>query len=371
MKVLRLIRNYCFYCGIEKEEYKAVKKDAYISNYNVWKLLHFLMAAIFGLLFVLSFFNGLMEANKWFYLGALIYSLLAIISFLLLKKDSLIAQLVIYLSMSLLFLFAAFISLNNPEHNATFFIVLLVIAPMFMIDKPYFMTIELGVAATIFIIWMHGVKPYKIWQMDTINTITFALLGSFLNVISNSLRIKEFVLTRQIRIQKDTDEMTGLKNKGSLTREINQYLLDPSKDEALLMVLDIDEFKAINDTYGHDIGDSVISQFGHLLSDKFTGDEIVGRFGGDEFILFIKDNSDIDFAIQTAEEIITHLSENIRLPNKNEKISLCIGMAIYNGKEKNYSELFKKADVALYQAKADSNINYCVYKQNEKSEANK
>ena len=364
MKVFKVIKNYYFYCGIEKEEYNAVKKDAYISNYKVWKILHFLMALIFGGLFISSLFNNIMVVNRWFYLGALLYSLLAIIAFLLLKKDSIVAQLMIYLSMSLLFLFAALISLNKVEYNATTFVVLLVLTPMFMIDKPYFMTIELSVATTIFLIWMYNVKPYNAWQIDVANAVTFTLAGCFLNVISNSLRIKEFVLTRQIRIQKDTDEMTGLKNKGSLTREINEYLMDSSKDQGLLMVLDIDRFKSINDAYGHDIGDNVITQLGHLLFDKFTNDEIVGRFGGDEFILFIKNENNADVAIQVAKEVVSLVSNNVKLPNKSEKLSISIGIAIYKGKEKNYSELFKKADDALYQAKADLNNRYCLYKEN-------
>ena len=54
MKVIKAIRNYYFYCGIEKDEYNAVKKDAYISNFEVWKILHFLMAAVFCLLSIFS-----------------------------------------------------------------------------------------------------------------------------------------------------------------------------------------------------------------------------------------------------------------------------------------------------------------------------
>ena len=364
MKILKVVKDYYFYCGIGKEEYKVVKKDAYISNYKVWKILHFLMAIIFGALFIASLFNNIMIVNRWFYLGAFIYSLLAIIAFLLLRKDSLVAQLMIYLSMSLLFFFAALISSNKVDYNATTFMVFLVLTPMFMIDKPYFMTIELGAATTVFIIWMHEVKPHNVWQIDVANALTFTVVGCFLNVISNSLRIKEFILTRQIRIQKDTDEMTGLKNKGSLTREINEYLLDVSKKQGLLMVLDIDRFKSINDNYGHDIGDSVITQLGHLLAGKFTSDEIVGRFGGDEFIIFIKNIDDVDIAVQTAEDIVLHVSENVKLPNKNERLSISIGIAIYNGREKNYSELFKKADNALYQAKADLKKRFCVYSEN-------
>ena len=75
MKILKVVKDYYFYCGIGKEEYKVVKKDAYISNYKVWKILHFLMAIIFGALFIVSLFNNIMIVNRWFYLGAFIYSL--------------------------------------------------------------------------------------------------------------------------------------------------------------------------------------------------------------------------------------------------------------------------------------------------------
>ena len=363
MKVLKTIRNYYFYCGIEKEEYNAVKKDAYISNYKVWKILHVLMAAVFGALFFSSFFNPLMVMNRWFYLAAFLYALFAIVVFLNIKKESIAAQLLIYLSMSVLFLFAAFISRNNPEYNATTFIVLLVVTPMFMIDKPYFMTIELSVATVIFLIWMRAVKPDTVWQIDKVNAITFTVIGSFLNIIANALRIKEFVLTRQIRIQKDTDGMTGLRNKDRLTREINEYLADASTDKGFLFIMDVDRFKSINDTYGHDVGDSVIVQLGSFLASRFTGDEIVGRIGGDEFILFIKNTDDKDNALGIADDIVKGVSETVELPNRDQKLSVSIGVALYSGLEKHYSELFKKADIALYHAKGSPTDRFCVYNE--------
>ena len=157
--MLKTIRNYYFYCGIEKDVYNKVKKDAYISNFEVWKILHFLMAAVFGFMYAASFFSDLIEANSLFYMAGFLYSVFAIFLFFKLRKDSLIGQLLIYLSISLLFLFGGFLSQNNPNSNATTFIVLLLITPMFMIDKPFFMTIELSAASAIFLIWMYGVKP--------------------------------------------------------------------------------------------------------------------------------------------------------------------------------------------------------------------
>lgn len=358
---MKTIRNYYFYCGIEKDEYNAVKKDAYISNFEVWKILHYLMAVVFCLLFLASLRYSMMETNRWFYLIGFVYSVFAIVSFCVLKKDSIVAQFLIYLSMSFLFLFASFISLNKPENNATTFIVLLVVTPMFMIDKPYFMTIELSVATAIFLIWMRGVKPIDVWHIDLVNAVTFTVVGSFLNVIANSLRIREFVLTRKIRIQRDTDEMTGLSNKGALTREINEFLADKSTKKGLLFVLDVDRFKSINDLYGHDVGDDVIIQLGGFLASRFTHHEIVGRFGGDEFIVFIKNTNDLDSARKIAEGLVEGVSTSVVLPNNEKGVSISIGIAAYNGQENNYSEIFKKADIAMYKAKADPENRFYVY----------
>ena len=361
MRVLRIIRNYFFYSGIEKDEYNAVKKDAYVSNYKIWRVLHVLMVAAFAFLYLSSLVNDLLESNRIFYLFALAYSVIASVLLFVMKKDSLIAQLLIYLSISLLFVFGCLITQNKPEIPATTFIALLLIAPMFMIDKPFFMTFELAAASTVFLIWMYNVKPHEIWEMDLINVVIFTIVGIILNIIANSVRIKEFVLTRKINIQKDTDELTGLKNKGALTREIQAVLDDKSSNKGILFMMDVDHFKHINDTYGHDVGDNVIVQLGNLVGQKFVKDVIAGRFGGDEFIVFIEKTDDRELARSIAEAISKGASESIKYPGQEREVCISIGIAIYNGLEKTYSELFKKADTALYRSKADSNNRYCFY----------
>ena len=126
-------------------------------------------------------------------------------------------------------------------------------------------------------------------------------------------------------------------------------------------MLDIYRFKAINDTYGHDIGDRVIAQLGNFLGKKFVNNEIVGRFGGDEFVVFIKNIDNLDAVNNIAQEIVDGASEEVALPKPGEKISISVGAAIYKGVENNYSEIFKKADTALYKAKANQNKRFCVY----------
>ena len=367
MNLLRVLRNYYFYCGIEKDEYKAIKKDAYISNYEIWKFLHFLMLATFGILYIASMFITLLESNRNYYLFAFAYSAVAIALFFLLKKDSIAAQLLIYLSISILFLFGGFLSKNNPTSIGTTFIVFLLLMPMFMIDKPFFMTIELCSASTIFLIWMHGVKPHDVWLSDLVDIVIFTIVGNFLNIIANSIRIKEFVLKREISRQKDTDELTGLKNKGALTREINAFLTDKAADKGILFVMDVDRFKSINDTYGHDVGDNVIVQLANYLAVRFPTKEITGRFGGDEFIVFIKHTDDLATACSIANDVVSGVSEHVSLPDPKQQVVISIGIAIYRGQERNYSELFNKADTALYQAKADRENRFYVFKESSAS----
>ena len=360
MKALRILRNYLCYCGIEKEDYNAVKKGAYVSNFKVWRILNILMTGVFAAFFTDTMFSNTLAENRIPYLVALIYCVIVTVLFFVINEESIVAQLLIYLSISVLFLFGAVISAKHPEFPATTFIVFMLITPMFMIDKPFFMGIELFAASVIFLIWMYNVKTYDIWVMDLVNVITYGFVGFFVHVVSNSIRIKEFVLTRTINIQKDIDDLTGIKNKGAITREINEYLEDDSKDKGIMFLLDIDHFKKINDTYGHDYGDVIINRLGVFFNDYFKNGEVVGRFGGDEFIFFIKDNDDVGVAVKTAKDIVSGAADSIKLPNE-ERISVSIGIALYHGLEKNYSEIFKKADMALYELKSTRTAQYKIY----------
>lgn len=86
-------------------------------------------------------------------------------------------------------------------------------------------------------------------------------------------------------------------------------------------------------------------------------------FAGDEFIVFIRDTDDLEIARRTAQEIVTGVSEYVKLPESEQKVSISIGIALYDGHEKNYSEIFKKTDTALYRAKADPANRFCLYEE--------
>ena len=101
------------------------------------------MTTVFGAFFINSMVSDMLVKNRIAYLAALIYCVIVTVLFFVINEESIGAQLLIYLSISVLFLFGAVISANHPEVPATTFIVFMLITPMFMIDKPFFMGIEL------------------------------------------------------------------------------------------------------------------------------------------------------------------------------------------------------------------------------------
>ena len=360
-KVLGKIRDYFCYCGITKEEYDAIKKDVYVSNFVIWRVLHALMTIVFGALFINALISNALRQNLFFYLGLFIYSTVSFVLFLFVfRKGTLIAQLYIYLSAIALFIFGALITANAPEASAVTFMVFLVIIPMTLLHKPYYMSVVLVIVSVVFLFWMRAIKTDDVWIGDLVNTITFCVVGMAINIISNSVRIREFVLRRKLNIQKDEDDLTGLMNKGALTRSINEFL-QTSVNKGILFVLDIDDFKEINDKYGHDAGDDVLRQVGEYLANKIGKDKIVGRFGGDEFIVMIEGDANLALASNLARDIIADFKKYIKTPDPNDLVNVTIGIAIYRGDEGNYSEIFKKADTALYIAKNEGKDSFRIY----------
>ena len=198
-------------------------------------------------------------------------------------------------------------------------------------------------ASTGFLVWMHFIKAPAAWEVGLLNTIVFTMTGILLHIVAVHVCIKEFALIRKINIQKDTDEMTGLMNKSALTHAIHEYLAKPTSEHGIIFLLDTDHFKSINDTYGHDAGDIVIRRLGLFLPERIHSSEIAGRWGGDEFITFLKDTNDLDYAGGLALKLAREAAQKVDMPEGAGEISISAGIALYQGKVKNYSELFKKS----------------------------
>ena len=112
-------------------------------------------------------------------------------------------------------------------------------------------------------------------------------------------------------------------------------------------MIDVDNFKTVNDRYGHAAGDRVLAEIGRVIRNSFRGADVAGRVGGDEFMVFVQDIDSPEAAVQLADRVRTQIIGIQGLP----EVTLSTGIALFPNHGKCFEELYKAADAALYQVK--------------------
>jgi diguanylate cyclase (GGDEF)-like protein len=148
------------------------------------------------------------------------------------------------------------------------------------------------------------------------------------------------------------DPLTNLFNRRYLMNQLNYQIEKANQEEydLALIIFDIDFFKSINDTYGHLIGDEVLKEFSKLLSSQIRGDDIVGRYGGEEFFLILVE-TDSEDALHLAERIRKKVSNSILSKKITNSITISGGIGIYQP-DMSVEQLIVAADKNLYKAKS-------------------
>ncbi|MBO4336104.1 MAG: diguanylate cyclase [Desulfovibrio sp.] len=153
-------------------------------------------------------------------------------------------------------------------------------------------------------------------------------------------------------IQARFDSLTGCLSRRALeTNILDRLAHDPSENYAFF-ILDIDNFKTINDQFGHGFGDFCLKQFTQRLQSSFRRDDIIGRIGGDEFVIFISVASP-DWLKEKAEKLRAALDMDCTDGYSDWHMTASIGIALYPQDATEYSELYQRADSALYASKAN------------------
>lgn len=148
------------------------------------------------------------------------------------------------------------------------------------------------------------------------------------------------------------DGLTGLANRTLFYKLAQQYLTDAvrNKRKMGLMFIDVNEFKEVNDLYGHMIGDRVLVKIGKILKENTRENDIICRQGGDEFVIFLPDiDSHSNYKVIASR--IAKANKTIKVNNIEIHISLSIGISFFPEDGRNIDELISKADRAMYQAK--------------------
>lgn len=159
-----------------------------------------------------------------------------------------------------------------------------------------------------------------------------------------------------IKKQAERDGLTGLYNAVTTQSKIDKVLSleHQSNENQLLVLIDLDNYKQVNDTFGHSYGDQVLIDVANILNRQFRSSDIVGRIGGDEFVILLRDIKSYDYAERLMKDLCKSLYRTYKEGDQEVTISASVGMSVAPRDGNTFQELYQKADIAQYQIKKDS-----------------
>lgn len=173
---------------------------------------------------------------------------------------------------------------------------------------------------------------------------------------------KEFVLQEKA----NRDYLTGLYNRGGGQEQIDQFLLEQdavgSEQTHVFLILDLDDFKRLNDTLGHQMGDRALQEVADILRSHFREYDIICRLAGDEFVVLIK-NLPYDVIRKNTGILLRKLHLQYKRGQQSVDISVSAGVAVWPTHGSSFKELYEKADKALYYAKEKGKKTYEIYNE--------
>jgi diguanylate cyclase (GGDEF)-like protein/PAS domain S-box-containing protein len=168
-------------------------------------------------------------------------------------------------------------------------------------------------------------------------------------------------LHARLRHQALHDPLTGLPNRTLFFERLDEVLAGGGPDRVGLCYLDLDGFKAINDTLGHEIGDGLLKTIGDRLAARAGDEHLVARMGGDEFVVLVQACTGPDDVVRVAQDVLTALREPLRIGAQSVTVSASIGLVEAAVAQTTAADLMKAADTTLYWAKSEGRNRWALF----------
>lgn len=347
---------------IPAEAFREYASD--ISHYNLSALSQIsFVGMVGGVLLVLASLPPLrlLSLLHGYFAIATLFAIVFLLTCTVLKKHE-EAVLPVYYAFILLAMTVAILmgTIWGVTTNATTFVMLLLMFPMLMIDRPQRIHIVMGVLCVVFCVVDAQVKTGQLRDLDIANAVVFYLLSVIISRQTIKAKMSDIIVKHELKRQRDVDMLTKLSNRGAFERVVAQYIHE-SNQNAVLMIMDIDNFKSVNDTMGHAYGDMVLQLVGEYMKEAFRSSDTVSRLGGDEFVAFLPAAGDIGLILKKAEKLTERIA-GIKVGSEPAcVIGASAGLARYPSNGCSFEELYKRADEALYQAKQSGKGRCVVY----------
>lgn len=208
------------------------------------------------------------------------------------------------------------------------------------------------------IIWL---RSHDLPQKTTDGTVVWT---GYAEDVTDFKRLEESLQQSESRFRHlaETDALTGLPNRASVMARLDWLITGSNKAHVGFAVcfIDLDNFKPVNDRFGHEAGDSLLIQVGSRLKSTLRVSDWVGRLGGDEFIAILNDPESAEQAAFIAKKLVAELSREFRIGQVSAKISASIGVSLFPDHGATPEDLMRSADRAMYQAKSEGRSRVCL-----------
>jgi len=203
----------------------------------------------------------------------------------------------------------------------------------------------------------------RAYEVGAIDFITKPIKWAVLKHRVKSV-VAKVIAERKVKLLAYRDSLTGLPNRLLFADRLEQAVMRSkrSRTSMALMLVDIDDFKLVNDSFGHDAGDKLIKAVGDLISKSLRRADTIARLGGDEFAVIIEGIEGPEDAISIADNLTTILEHNVRLDDQETYTSASIGIAVYPSDGNDARTLLKNADTAMFRAKENGRHCFQFYK---------
>lgn len=199
------------------------------------------------------------------------------------------------------------------------------------------------------------------WTVTVIRLITDSLTGDHKGIMYVKDIDQQKRLETEMRNRAEQDGMTGFYHKSSFVRKVEELLSQPDQPSGVFLMLDIDNFKVINDTCGHPFGDRVLISAATILKELFSGECVLGRLGGDEFAVYIPEAPSLEVTKGQMTELMERLQQIETPAGAGLRITCSIGIS-YRQNSNSFGQLYQQADQALYRSKQDGKCRFTIYR---------
>ena len=187
----------------------------------------------------------------------------------------------------------------------------------------------------------------------------FLMVGLVTFYTLNRTRASMILGREETKQASETDLLTGLTARMAAQQEIESHL--ESDDHGVMMLLDLDRFKSVNDRLGHQMGDQVLIEVAADMKKMFRNSDVLSRLGGDEFVVYLKSVPEKEWALQRASQIVQEVRRWVSNGSTNIQITASVGIVMTDMVDRTYDSLYRAADVAMYTAKAEGGNRALLY----------